>query len=118
MGWCGWSSGWRLGSCGGLVLGWPCGWLRLRSGVRGSGGAVGVLVDGVADGLAPGVGAEGVDVFMLGEMDGLGQGLREGAGGAGFDVTASDGGEETGEGGAEVAGGEVVAGEEVIEVAA
>ena len=79
------------------------------------------MVDGVADGLAPGVGAEGVDVFVLGEMDGLGESLRqvgEGAGGAGFDVAASDGGEEACECGAEIAGGEIVAGEEVIEVAA
>jgi len=76
---------------------------------------------GEADGLAPGVGAEGVDVFVLGEMDGLGESLREvgeGAGGAGLDVAAGNGGEETCEGGAEVAGGEIVAGEEVVEIAA
>ena len=85
------------------------------------GGAVGVLVDGVADGLAPGVGAEGVDVFVLGEVDGLGESLREvgeSAGGARFDMAASDGGEEAGQSGAQVAGGEIVAGEEVIKVAA
>ena len=57
------------------------------------------MVDGVADGLAPTVGAEGVDVFVLGEMDGLGKSLREigeGASGAGFDVAADDGWEEAG----------------------
>jgi hypothetical protein len=103
------------------VLGWGTGRLRLRSGVGGSGGAVGVLVDGEADGLAPGVGAEGVDVFVLGEMDGLGESLREvgeGAGGAGFDVAAGDGCEEASECGAQIASGEIVAGGEVVEVAA
>jgi len=86
-----------------------------------SGFVGGVLGDGGADGLAPGVGAEGVDVFVLGEMDGLGESLRqvgEGAGGARLDVAAGDGGEEASEGGAEVAGGEIVAGEEVVEIAA
>ena len=76
---------------------------------------------GEADGLAPGVGAEGVDVFMLREMDGLGESLREvsqSAGGARLDVAASDGGEEASEGGAEIAGGEIVAGEEIVEIAA
>ncbi len=56
-----------------------------------------VAVDGVADGIAPAVGAKGVDVFVLGEMDGLQEGLGEvgdGAGGSGFYVAADDGGEE------------------------
>ena len=29
------------------------------------------VVDGAADGFAPGVGAESVDVFVLGDVDGL-----------------------------------------------
>ena len=81
---------------------------------------VGVLGYGVADGLAPGVGAEGADVLVLGEMDGLGESLREvghGAGVTGFDVAACYSGEEAGEGGAEVASGKVIAGEEVGQIA-
>jgi len=77
------------------------------------------LADGIADGPAPRVGAEGVDVFVLGKMDGLGEGLGEigeGAGGARLNVAADDGGQEAAEGGAEIAGGEVVAGEEVGQV--
>ena len=75
-----------------------------------------VLADGIADGLAPGVGAEGVDVLVLGKMDGLGESLGEigeGAGGAGLNVAADDGGQEAAEGGAEIAGGKVLAGEEI-----
>ena len=70
------------------------------------------MADGIADGLAPRVVAEGVGVFVLGKMDGLG----EGAGGAGFNVAADDGGQEAPEGGAEIAGGKVLAGEEIGEV--
>src|SRR5712691_7670726 len=80
-----------------------------------------VLADGIADGVAPRVGAEGVDVLFLGKMDGLDEGFREigdGAGGAGFDVPADDGGQEAAEGGAEIAGGKVFAGKEISEVAA
>ena len=78
-----------------------------------------VAVDGVADGIAPAVSAEGVDVFVLGEVDGLQESLGEvgdGAGGSGFYVAADDGGEEAAQGGAEIAGGEVVAGKEVGQV--
>ena len=78
-----------------------------------------VAVDGVADGIAPAVSAEGVDVFVLGEMDGLQEGLGQvgdGAGGSGLYITAENGGEEAAQGGAEIAGGEVVAGEEIGEV--
>jgi hypothetical protein len=78
-----------------------------------------VLVDGVVDGVAPAVGAEGFDVFVLGEADGLEKSLGEvgdGAGGFGFYVAADDGGEDAGEGGAEIAGGDVFAGEEVGQV--
>jgi hypothetical protein len=80
-----------------------------------------VVVDGIVDGVAPAVGAEGFDVFVLGEADGLQERLGEvgdGAGGFGFDVAANDGGDDAGEGGAEIAGGEVVAGEEVGQVLA
>jgi len=75
-----------------------------------------VLVDGIADGPAPPVGAEGVDVFLLGKMDGLGESLGEigeGAGGAGLNVATDDSGQEAAEGGGEIAGGEVLAGEEI-----
>ena len=75
-----------------------------------------VLADGIADGLAPGVGAEGVDVLVLGKRDGLGESLGEigeGAGGARLNVAADDGGQEAAEGGAEIAGGKVLAGEEI-----
>jgi hypothetical protein len=36
-----------------------------------------VLVDGTADGCAPGVGAQRADVLVLGKMDGLGERLGE-----------------------------------------
>jgi len=78
------------------------------------------LADGIADGAAPPVGAEGVDVLVLGKMDGLGEGLGEigeSAGGAGLNVAADDGGQEAAEGGAEIAGGEVFTGEEIGEFA-
>ena len=92
---------------------------RRPFGLRGGLEVIEVLADGIADGLAPGVGAEGVDVFLLGKMDGLGESLGEigeGAGGAGLDVAADDGGQEAAEGGAEIAGGNVFAGEEIGEV--
>jgi len=50
-----------------------------------------VAPDGIADGPAPPVGLEGVDVLVLSKMDGLDEGLGEigeGAGGARLDVTA------------------------------
>ncbi len=105
----------RLGSRGGLGVG-----VEVNVG-GGIGWAEAVVVggDGVVDGIAPAVGAEGVDVFVLGEVDGLQLGLEhvgDGAGEAWFDVAADDGGDETPEGGAEIAGGEVVAGEEVVEI--
>ena len=77
------------------------------------------MADGIADGLAPRVVAEGVGVFVLGKMDGLDESLGEigeGSGGAGFNVAADDGGQEAAEGGAEIAGGKVLAGEEIGEV--
>jgi hypothetical protein len=78
-----------------------------------------VAVDGGADGFAPAVGAEGVDVFVLGEVDGLQLGLEhvgDGAGESGFYVAADHGRDEAREGGAEIAGGEVVVGEEICEI--
>src|SRR5438477_3698670 len=77
---------------------------------------VGVAFDGVADGLAPAVGAEGIDVFVLGDVDGLHERLGQVgncASSSGFYIAADDGGDEACQGGAEIAGGEVVAGEEV-----
>src|SRR5882762_1748676 len=82
-------------------------------------GRAGVVVDGAADGLAPAVGTEGVDIFLLGDVDGLQESLRQvggGAGGSGFYITADDCGDETPQDGAEITGGEVVAGEEVGQV--
>src|SRR6266446_673943 len=73
-----------------------------------------VVVDGIADGFAPAVGTEGVDIFLLGDADGLQESLGQvgdGAGGSGFNIAAD-------QGGAEIAGGEVVAGEEVGQVTA
>jgi hypothetical protein len=97
----------------------------VRIGCFGFGGGrkavVVVASDRVVDGLAPAVGAEGVDVFVLGEVDGLQEGLGQvgdGAGGSGLYIAADDGGDEASQGGAEIAGREVVAGEEVGQVLA
>jgi len=49
--------------------------------------------------LAPGGGAEGVDVFVLGEVQSLHEGLAEvgeSGGGFGFDVALGYGGKEAG----------------------
>ena len=78
-----------------------------------------VGVDGVADGFAPAVGAERVDVFVLPDVDGLHESLGQigdGAGGSWFYIAADHGGDEACQGGAEIAAGEVVAGEEVGQV--
>jgi hypothetical protein len=86
-----------------------CSWLgrRWREGSgRGEGGA---------DGLAPGIGTEGVNVFVLGELDGLEEGLAEigeCGSGFGFDLAFGDGREDAAQGGAEVAGGYITVGEE------
>jgi hypothetical protein len=95
--------------------------LRLSGCVGGREAVVVVAFDGFADGVAPVAGAEGVDVFLLGHVDSLQEGLRhvgDGAGGSGFYIPADNGGEEASQGGAEIAGGEVVAGEEVGQVLA
>ena len=78
-----------------------------------------VGVDGVADGFAPGIGAEGLTVFVLGDVDGLQESLGQvgdGPGGSGFYIAAENGGDEASQGRAEIATGEVVAREEVGEV--
>ena len=78
-----------------------------------------ITFDGIADGFAPAVGAEGVDVFVLGDVEGLHESLGEvgdGASSSGFYIAADNGGDEACQGGAEIAGGEVVAGEEVGQV--
>jgi hypothetical protein len=69
---------------------------------------------------APPVGAEGIDVLVLGKMDGSDEGLGkigEGTGGAGLNVAEDDGGQEAAESGGEIAGGEVLTGEEIGEFA-
>ena len=78
-----------------------------------------VGVYGGADGFAPAFGAEGVDVFVLGKVDGLELSLQhvgDGASESWLDVAADHGGDEAREGGAEIASGEIVAGEEGGEV--
>lgn len=100
----------------GLVVG-----IRLRTSSGEITEVADVVVDVSGDGLAPGIVAEGGGEFVLREADGLEKSLRkerESAGGAGFDVAASDGGAETREDGAEIAGGDVMAGEERVEVVA
>jgi hypothetical protein len=72
-----------------------------------------VAVDGGADGVAPGVGAESLTVFVLGDVDGLQESLGhvgDGAGDSGFYIAADDGGDEAAQSGAEIAGGEIFAG--------
>ena len=106
LGWLG-RPGFRLGLCGRFGFG------------SGREAVVLVAFDGIADGVAPGVRAERVDVFVLGEVDGLHESLDEigdGVGGFGFYIAADNGGDETRQGGAEIAGGEVLAGEEVGQV--
>ena len=109
--------GLRLGRCGSFGSG------SAGGGLFGCGGGrvevVGVAFDGVADGLAPAVGAEGLAILVLGDVDGLHESLGQvgdGASGSGFYVAAEHGGDEARQCGAEIAGGEVVAGEEVGQV--
>ena len=79
-----------VGGCGNAgFVGFRVGGIRFGIiGVVGFGGSgreeiVVVAVHGVADGLAPAVGAEGVDVFVLGEVDGLQERLHHVGDGAG-----------------------------------
>jgi len=89
----------------------------------GSGGGreavVVVAFDGVADGFAPAVAAEGLTIFVLGDVDGLQESLHQvgdGVSGFGFYIAADNGGDETCQSGAQIAGGEVVAGEVVSQI--
>jgi len=78
-----------------------------------------VAFDRIADGLAPVVGVESLTIFVLGDVDGLQESLGhvgDGAGDPRFYIAADNGGDEASQGGAEIAGGEVVAGEEVGQV--
>jgi hypothetical protein len=80
-----------------------------------------VAVDGGADGVAPGIGAESLAVFVLGDVDGLQESLRhvgDGAGDLGLYIAADDGGDEAAQSGAEITGGEILAGEVAGEVCA
>ena len=82
---------------------------------RGREAVVVVAVDGIADGFAPAIRAERVDVFVLADVDGLHESLGQvgdGAGGSGLYIAADYGGDEACQGGAEIAAGDVVAGEE------
>jgi hypothetical protein len=111
---------------GRMSWGWRGGRNRIRSrsyfwfgsGLGGFGrvAIVEILIDGVADGIAPCFGAESVYEFVLGEMEGLDESLGEvgeGLSGFGFDLAPSDSGEEAGEASAEIAGGHIVSGEEI-----
>lgn len=78
-----------------------------------------VGIDGFANGLAPSIGAKGADVFVLGEGNGLHEGLHHVGDGAckpRLYFAANNGGDKAGKSGAEIACGEVVAGEEVGQV--
>jgi hypothetical protein len=93
---------------------------RERLGLFGFGGrreaVVVVAFDGIADGFEPVVGLEGLTIFVLGDVDGLHESLEQvgdGVGGFGFYIAADNGGDEACHGGAEIASGEIVAGEEV-----
>src|SRR5216683_4883536 len=72
--------------------------------------------DGRAHFPAPGIRAEGIDVFVLGQPDRVIEGLAEvgeGRGGFWFDFPLCDGGEKAAQSGSEIAGGQISAGEEV-----
>ena len=93
-------------------------WIRVFG--RGLSQIILILLDVGKDKLAPGVRAKGVDVFVLGNLNGLEERLGKigkGSGGAGFDLAAGDCGEEAAQSGGQIAGGEVIAGEEIREVA-
>ncbi len=82
---------------------------------------IGRLFMGSADGFAPVIRAEGVDIFALGEMQSLDKRLAEigeGRGGFGFHLTLGDSGEEASQGGAEIAGGHIAAGKVIGDILA
>ncbi len=57
-----------------------------------------VAFNGIADGLAPVIGVEGLTIFVLGDVDGLHESLDQvgnGVSGFGFYVAADDGRDET-----------------------
>ena len=77
------------------------------------------ITEGDADGVAPGIGAEGFDVLVLGDGDGLEHGLGEigeSGGDFGFYFAAGDRAEEPGHGDAEIASGEQFCGKEAGDV--
>lgn len=82
---------------------------------------IAVFVDVRMDDAAPAVGGEGVDVFVFGKRNGLQESLAEigeGSRGFGLELTAGGGSENAAKSEAEIAGGEIVAGEEKADVAA
>src|SRR6266852_9949330 len=95
-------------------------WLwRCRFGI--GRGVIGGLFVGLADGFAPGIGAVGVDVFVLGEGQGLHESLAEigeGGGVFGLHLALGDSGEEASEGGAEIASGHIAAGKVIGDILA
>src|SRR5258708_3085112 len=116
LGLCGGGGGWGVG---GILRWWGAGLKGAATMGIGREEVVVVAVDGVADGGAPAFRAEGVDVFVLGEVDGLHESLGQvgdGVGGFGLYIAADNGGDEAAQGGTEVASGEVVPGEEVAQV--
>jgi hypothetical protein len=83
--------------------------------------AVGRLFVRSADGFAPGIRAEGVDIFVLGEVQSLDERLAEigeGGGGFGFDLALGDSGEEAPQGGAEIASGDIASGKVIGDILA
>lgn len=82
---------------------------------------IAIFFDVRMDDAAPAVGAEGIDVFVLGKMDGLQESLAEigeRSGGFGLELSAGSRSENATEGEAEIAGGKIVAREEKTDVAA
>jgi hypothetical protein len=74
-----------------------------------------VMAERGPDSAAPGIGVEGLDVFVLGDGDGLEHGLGEigeSGGDFGFYFAAGDGAKETRQGDAEIAGGQQFCGKE------
>jgi hypothetical protein len=73
------------------------------------------IAEGETDGVAPGIGVEGFDVFVLGDGDGLEHGLGEISqcgGDFGFDLSLGNGAKGPRQGNAEIAGGQQFCGKE------